>query len=104
MIEKFIADKNAKFMYEGGDRAYYSPEVDTIQMPKFESFKSAEAYYATKLHELTHWTGHKSRLNREMQGNFGSQKYAYEELIAELGSAFVCSKLGINSELSNHAS
>lgn len=104
MIEKFIADKNAKFLHEAGDRAYYAPEGDTIQMPKFESFKSAQAYYAVKLHELTHWTGHKSRLNREMQGNFGSQKYAYEELIAELGSAFVCSKIGISSQIENHAS
>jgi antirestriction protein ArdC len=102
--EDFIAKHNAKFLPEGGDRAFYAPNVDAIQMPKFESFKSAESYYATKLHELCHWTGHDNRLSRDLSGSFGSQSYAREELIAELASAFVCCDLGINSEIENHAS
>jgi len=104
VVDEFISKQGAKFLPEGGDRAFYVPSVDTIQMPTFESFSSAGGYYATKLHELSHWTGHESRLKREMSGGFGSKKYAYEELIAELSSAFVCSELGISSELPNHAS
>jgi antirestriction protein ArdC len=103
-VEEFIAKQNAKFLPEGGDRAFYVPKVDAIQMPKFENFKSAESYYATKLHELSHWTGHESRLSRDLSGSFGSAKYAREELVAELASAFICNDLGINSQLENHAS
>jgi antirestriction protein ArdC len=103
-VEEFITKQNAKFLPEGSDRAFYVPKVDAIQLPKFESFTSAESYYATKLHELSHWTGHEGRLARDLSGSFGSTKYAYEELIAELASAFVCNDLGINSQLENHAS
>lgn len=79
----------------GGNRAYFAPDSDHVQMPEFSRFISHDAYYATILHELTHWSGGKSRLNRDLNNRFGSNKYAAEELIAELGAAFLCSDLGI---------
>ena len=83
----------------GHDRAYYSPMLDYIGMPEFASFVSAEAYYATLIHELTHWTGPSTRLARPAIANgaarFGSEDYAQEELIAEMGSAFLLAELGL---------
>jgi len=83
--------------------AFYRPSDDSIGMPPIDSFISAEHYYATALHELTHWTGHKSRLDRNLSGRFGDQSYAAEELIAELGSAFLCAELGIRMTELRHA-
>ena len=74
---------------DGGDRAYYSPGKDEIHLPKPESFFSEYAFNSTALHELAHSTGHASRLNRDLSGGFGSQAYAYEELVAEMCSAFM---------------
>jgi antirestriction protein ArdC len=102
-VDRFISATGAKIRY-GGNRACYSPGADAIVMPQFESFTSAGAYYATEIHELTHWTGHQTRCDRDMSGNFGSQNYAYEELIAEIGAAFTCNHFGISGELENHAS
>jgi len=79
----------------GGDRAYFAPGTDHVQMPEFSRFVSHDAYYATIFHELTHWSGGSKRLNRDLANRFGSNKYAAEELIAELGAAFLCSDLGI---------
>lgn len=62
----------------GGDKAFFTPELDFIQMPRLEAFESEEHYWGTKLHELTHWTGHKSRLDRDLAHRFGSQAYAAE--------------------------
>jgi len=73
-------------------------------MPRPEAFTSLDAYSATALHELTHWTGHESRCKREFGKRFGDQAYAAEELVAEIGSAFLCAFLGINSSLEHHAS
>ena len=87
----------------GGDKAFYSPEQDVIVLPKREHFDSLPHYYATSLHEHVHFTAHPSRLYRDLRGRFGDQSYAGEELIAELGSAFLCSKLEIPGEL-RHAS
>ena len=81
----------------GGDRAFYSPAFDRIQMPKFEQFHDAVAYYSTLGHEHVHWTGHESRLKREFQ-RFGTEAYAAEELVAELGAAFLCADLGLSLE------
>ena len=78
--------------------AYYSPSKDYIGMPDLKLFKSTESYASTLLHELTHSTGHKDRLNREMKDKFGSEGYAKEECIAELGSMFLCSHLNIQNE------
>ena len=71
-----------------------------VQLPPFEAFKDKESYYATALHELTHWTNHKSRLDRDFSAKrFGDHGYAREELVAELGAAFLCADLGITPEI-----
>lgn len=88
----------------GGSRACYSPSHDWIQFPMRAAFKSPGHYAATMLHELGHWTGHKSRLDRELhKGRFGNPEYAAEELVAELTSAFLCAELGIDGEGQQHA-
>jgi len=83
----------------GGDRAYYSPSQDYIAMPHKTQFNSEASYYATLLHELAHWSGHKSRLDRDLSGRFGNEAYAAEELIAELSAAFLCARYSITGEL-----
>ena len=90
----------------GGNRAFYSIAADVIQMPAFESFQDADSYYATLAHEFTHWTGNKSRLDRDFGGHrFGSEGYAIEELVAELGAAFLCADLELALEpREDHAS
>jgi len=86
----------------GMARAYYSPSGDYVGMPSPDQFKTGEEYYSTLFHELTHSTGHESRLNRKgvsgTEGNwssFGSNPYAKEELVAEMGAAFLCGQVGI---------
>jgi antirestriction protein ArdC len=81
----------------GGNQAAYSPAGDFIILPAFEQFSSAVAYYATSAHEHSHWTGHRSRLARELSGRFGSDSYAAEELVADLSAAFTCAHLGIST-------
>ncbi|HNP36489.1 MAG TPA: zincin-like metallopeptidase domain-containing protein [Woeseiaceae bacterium] len=88
----------------GGDRACYSPSCDLIRMPPTNAFNSEVVYRATLLHEATHATGHKSRCDRDLKGRFGTEAYAFEELIAELGSCYIQAALGIDMELPNHAS
>jgi len=83
----------------GGDRACYVPSLDHIRMPPEQAFTGREHYLATELHELTHWSGHKDRLNRDLGNRFGTKAYAAEELIAELGAAFLCAHLGIEGQL-----
>lgn len=82
----------------GGNRAFYMPAWDRIQMPPFSAFSDRVAYYSTLAHECTHWTGHAKRCNRDMSGRFGNDAYAAEELVAELGAAFVCATLRLASE------
>ena len=98
--ERFAASTRAAIRH-GGNRAFYAPARDFVQMPPFEAFKDAESYYATLTHELTHWTGHASRCAREFEKGhrFGSEGYAFEELVAELGAAFLCADLGITPEV-----
>lgn len=103
--ERFAASTGATIRH-GGNRAFYAPLPDFVQMPPFEAFEDAESYYATLTHELTHWTSHKSRLARSFEGGhrFGSEGYAFEELVAELGAAFLCADLGITPEIrADHA-
>lgn len=95
--ERFFAGTGADIRH-GGDRAYYSPSPDYIQVPALPQFRSPEAYYAVLAHELTHWTGAKHRLDRCLGNRFGSEAYAMEELIAELGAAFTCARLAIATE------
>jgi antirestriction protein ArdC len=87
-------------IYHGGNQAFYAPGRDIVQMPPFEAFRDKESYYATALHELTHWTNHKIRLDRSFDAKrFGDHGYAREELVAELGAAFLCADLGITPEI-----
>ena len=82
----------------GGNRACYVPSLDQVRMPPFEAFRDPVAYYATLAHEATHWTGHASRCARDLRGRFGEEAYAAEEMIAELGAAFVCADLALAPE------
>ena len=102
--ETFFAATRADIRH-GGDCAYYSPALDYIQMPPFEAFGNAEGYYATLSHECTHWTGDAKRLDRTFGKKFGDDNYAREELVAELGSAFLCASLELTPETrEDHAS
>ena len=83
----------------GGDSAFYMPSRDTISMPPMAAFESPEHYHATLLHESVHATGAKHRLNRLTPARFGSEEYAYEELVAELGAAMLCAHTGVNGDL-----
>lgn len=97
-IEALTAKSGAIIKF-GGDRAFYAPESDYIGMPEKLQFNNESSYYATLLHELAHWSGHKSRLNRDLSGRFGGESYAAEELIAELSAAFLCARYSIAGEL-----
>jgi antirestriction protein ArdC len=99
--EEFVAATKADIRH-GGNRAFYRPSSDFIKVPKIEHFTDSENYYATLLHELTHWTGHEKRLNRTGGKRFGDKDYAFEELVAELGSVFFCNHLGIAIENNQH--
>jgi antirestriction protein ArdC len=84
----------------GGNKAFYSPSLNFIQLPPYESFESRESYYSTRAHESIHATMHKSRLDRSFESKrFGDHGYAMEELVAELGAAFLCADLGITPEV-----
>lgn len=92
--EALIAATGADFRI-GGDRAFYAPSEDFIRVPPQPAFLQQINYYRTCFHELGHWTGHPTRLARDLSGGFGSRAYAREELVAEMASAFVCASLGI---------
>ena len=101
--EQVLIKTQAKIDY-GFDSAYYAVLQDKICMPARERFTSAENFYATALHELTHWTGHESRLNRQFGKRFGDDAYAFEELVAELGAAFTVGQLGmVEATIEAHA-
>ena len=102
-VEALIAAQQATIVV-GGNRACYAPGQDQIHMPPYEQFSSAAAYYATLIHELSHRTGHPSRLARDLSGDKGTAEYAFEELVADMAAAFVCSLLDISPNLENHAS
>ncbi len=100
--EALLAGSGARIQH-GGSKAYYQPGTDAIQLPARAAFATAANYYATALHELTHWTGHASRCNRQLGQRFGDDAYAAEELIAEIGSAFLSAHCHIDGQL-QHAS
>ena len=88
----------------GGDRAFYSPATDHIQMPPRVAFDTAEKFCGVLLHEMSHWSGAASRLNRDLRNHFGSHDYAREELRAEIGQVMICTELGIaDCDFSNNA-
>jgi antirestriction protein ArdC len=103
--ERFFIGTGATIRH-GGTVAYYNVTQDFVQLPPFEAFRDAESYYATLAHETTHWTRHPSRLDRDFgRKRFGSEGYAMEELVAELGSAFLFADLDLTPEVrSDHAS
>lgn len=103
--EEAIAATNARITL-GGNKAVYYPQQDYIQLPPKESFEGQKEFYSTALHELLHWSGHESRLARlSKNARFGSEAYAVEELVAEIGSSFLCSEIGVpqSDDLSNQA-
>ena len=100
--EQLIHETGAVIRH-GGNRAFYRPADDIIQMPPPAWFADTSAYYAVALHELTHWTGHPRRLDRTLGRRHGIEAYAYEELVAEMGAAFLCAHVGIPGRL-EHAS
>lgn len=100
--ERIIKATGASII-EGGAKAYYRPSTDTVHMPDRPRFEQASDYYAVMLHELTHWTSHSERCNRELKGRFGDQAYAAEELIAELGAAFLCAETCVEGTVPGHA-
>lgn len=102
-VDRFVSATGARVEH-GGDQAYYVPSSDHIQMPSeglfcgSDTMSREEGYYATLVHELTHWSGAKHRLNRDLHTRFGEEAYAAEELVAEIGAAFLCAELGITQE------
>ncbi len=94
--EAFFAHVGAHVV-EGGDRACYQPATDTIHLPSLSQFDEAAHYYGTSAHEHVHWTGHADRVARDLTGRFGSDAYAAEELVAELGAAMWCAQFGISA-------
>ena len=100
--EEFV-DRTGATIHHGGDRACYRPSDDTIEMPARDAFTgtatsgATESYYAILFHELTHWSGHRSRLDRQMSNRFGEEAYAMEELVAELGASFLCAECAITN-------
>lgn len=97
-IDAFLKATGADIR-DNGDVAAFYPSRDFIGMPTFASFNSGDAYYGVTFHELGHWTGHKTRIDRDLSGRFGDRKYAAEELIAELCSAFLCAEFSIDGAL-----
>lgn len=77
----------------------FVPGMNWVHMPPISKFESTTSYYATLFHELVHWTGHKTRLDRDMSNRFGDAGYSMEELVAELGAAFLCAEFGITGEV-----
>ncbi len=97
LADQFIQSTGANVRH-GESRAYYATKGDYINLPMFEAFNGMEEYYSTAFHELTHWTGAEHRLNRNMGKRFGDDSYSAEELVAELGSAFLCAEFGFDNE------
>lgn len=95
--ESFVQATGAHIL-TGGQRPAYDRRTDQILMPSFEDFRSSEDYYSVLFHELVHWTGHESRLDRLGNVSRKSKEHAMEELVAELGAAFLCASLGLSCE------
>lgn len=101
-IDKLIRNSGVKLSH-GGNNAFYSPIADRIQMPQKQQFPSPQNYYSILMHELGHWTGHETRLNRPMIAQFGTIAYAKEELRAEIASLMIESKFNLPHNFENHA-
>src|SRR5438067_8732107 len=99
-----VATRVGAIVRHGGNKAFYTTAGDFVQVPSAAAFRSGDHYQATLAHELTHWTGHEKRCNREFGKRFGDQSYAFEELVAEIGSAFLCARTGIALDGLQHPS
>jgi antirestriction protein ArdC len=105
--DRLIEGSGAEINHVRGNRAFYSIGTDTITLPESDQFESAEGYYSTAFHEIAHWTGASHRLDRKFGHNFGDEKYAFEELIAELTAAFTLTHVGLpnrSEEMPSHVS
>jgi antirestriction protein ArdC len=98
LADEFLAASGAAIR-EGAGEAYYAPGADFISLPAFAAFRGADQFYNVAFHELAHWTGHKARLDRDLKGRFGQQAYAAEELIAELGAAFIAAEFSFDGDV-----
>ena len=100
-VEDFIANTGAEIHEDGGNKAFYNIHTDSIHLPARSAFTGSntqtpqEAFYSTELHELTHWTGHETRCNRNFKERYDVGWYVREEIVAEMGSAFLCAELNI---------
>jgi len=101
--EEVLQRSGALISHDGGNRAFYQPSSDTIHLPKRDTFESQSGLYAVALHELAHWTGHPSRLKRDLSGKFGSVSYAKEELVAQISSMAMDERLQVGFDPSQHA-
>lgn len=104
VAESLLKGHQATIVHDQADGAFYRPGTDSIHLPPVDQFPTAADYYGTALHELAHWTGHESRLNRDLSGTFGSESYAREELRAELSSYLMAAEYGIPHNVERHAS
>ena len=99
-IDQFIADiPGLEIRYSHEDCGFYNPTEDYIQIPESKYFKSPQGYYSVHFHEIAHWTGSKSRLNRDLRSVLDPESYSFEELVAELTSAFLCGYFGIEKSV-----
>jgi antirestriction protein ArdC len=103
-LAQWVRDTLSCGLQHGGDRAFYAPGPDMIRLPQRSQFKTEEGYNGTLLHEATHCTGSKSRLDRLTGAPFGSPEYAKEELVAEIGASMLCATLGLDYQVDHHAS
>jgi len=103
LADQFISATGADFR-EGAGAPCYVPSKDFVTVPRFAEFHDCPEYYAAAFHELVHWTGHKSRLDRDLKSRFDVDAYAMEELVAELGAAFLCAEFGFDNAHANQAS
>jgi len=101
--ENILRSSGASITHAKGSAAYYHPVTDTIHLPDVSQFPTADGYYAVALHELGHWTGHSSRLDRDLSNPFGSNAYAKEELRAEIASMIMGSEYGVGHDPGQHA-
>ena len=102
--ESILTNSHAVINHRSQNEAYYNIDKDEIFLPNKTQFVDASSYYDTALHELGHWTGHKSRLNRKIGNSFGSEAYAKEELCAEIASMMIATTIGLPHNTENHAS
>lgn len=102
LADELVSNTGAVIVHVAANSAHFNPSLDKIQMPLHEQFSNKENYYATLFHELVHWAGHKSRLDWKFKEQ-ADNTYAFEELVAELGSAFLCAEIGIPAPLKSNA-